>query len=103
MTPERLYQGYGTTWADVLRADPCCWCNRRTADATVDHVYPKSQFERRALLAGVGQTVGACRECNNARGGRSALWFLIVRAQMFGVMPRSRSPYKLSPGRRWAA
>lgn len=86
-------------WRDVLRADPCCWCGNPSD--TVDHVFTRSYGAYRENKHGIGTLVGACHECNNARGGRSVLIFLYVRGCAFMWKrpgPRISKPNR--PGRR---
>jgi hypothetical protein len=93
------------SWQSILRADPCCWCGG--PGGTLEHVWPKGQrsMARRYGLVGPQSptlhTVGACEECNSARGGRSVLTFMLVRTQFYGPplnLPRRFGTQR--PGRR---
>lgn len=79
-------------WCDVLRRDPCVYCGRRPA-GTVDHITPRSQGAPRHHT--MTNSAPACRACNQRRGPRSLLEFLIVRKRETTPPP--------APGRPWRA
>lgn len=79
-------------WERICRGDPCAYCgqvihhNQATGKpmlgaGTVDHIEPKTLRVR-----GLGgayswlNCAGACESCNNAKGRKSLLRFLTIRA-----------------------
>jgi len=90
-----------TDWSSVLRNDPCAYCGGH--GGTVDHIDPRSQKRP----ASGRRLTGCCSQCNNARGTRPLLWFLIVRAAIFKwpgklwAVFHALGPNKGQPGRKW--
>ncbi len=73
-------QSHYEAWLAQARRDPCAYCDAPVA-GTVDHIEPQSQPRAR----GVGSvhswvnTVGACGPCNQSKGSRPLLQFLLAR------------------------
>lgn len=63
------------TWEKRLRRDPCFACGRRPSKsrATIEHVEPRSAGGRNDFT----NIVGACAACNEAKGSRSLLVYLL--------------------------
>ncbi len=66
-------------WERVLRKDACAYCPLRPwrkLRGTLDHIHPRSDGGNN----NTGNIVGACPACNNEKGSRSLLLFLLHRA-----------------------
>lgn len=68
----------GRAWAPVIRRDPCSYCSG--PGGTVDHLKP-SRRSRRGSRMGPDNMAGACVECNQQKGNKKLLLFLIERAK----------------------
>ncbi len=80
MTAVRLPYVLGTHpkhYERVVRFDPCSYCSRNPAPwpPTVDHVTPRSEGGR----DNAGNITAACEDCNQSKGTRSLLLFLLNR------------------------
>ena len=85
------------SWNKVVVKDPCPWCGRPSS--TLDHVVPQFDPERVEKRRDTEYTVGACSRCNNDKGSRTVLEFLVLRAAAF--MWKRREPWVVRVGRQW--
>jgi HNH endonuclease len=78
-------------WKRVLRDDPCAYCDE-DASGTVDHVQPRSSG--RKYRERWTNLVGACSGCNQSKGSKPLLLWLLRRAKPEQVRQpqRQRAP-----------
>jgi hypothetical protein len=68
-------ESHANWWRRTLRGDPCSYCGR--AGGTVDHVVPKATGQRG--LEDWVNLVGACPDCNAAKGAKPMVVWLAER------------------------
>lgn len=58
----------------LIRDNRCCQycgCEMHPKDATIDHVVPKSHFDRKSLAHTWENTVASCLPCNSKKGDKT--------------------------------
>lgn len=68
-------RGEAARWARVLIYDPCAYCGAPAEH--IDHIMPKAKG---GPAQDPGNLTAACEPCNESKGARSLLTFLLVRA-----------------------
>jgi len=79
-------------WMGLLRGDPCSYCGAR-GSRTVDHIRPRMLPDRETHTW--LNMAGSCAGCNAAKGSRSLLEFLRLRAHPGARRPRNLDPTEL--------
>lgn len=70
-------------YREVLRADPCVFCNRK--GGTLEHIHPRARRGSNSWP----NLASACHTCNREKGSDSLLGFLMRRARL---APRPKHP-----------